>query len=399
MAYPNPPLNLDDHFDFIVLDPLLYEKSGYFYQMMPLKPSFEQLRNLLKRIYNMNESSLREASDATTGLMGKLNRRDTEKRVKRFNDKIDKGFRDFNNPHHKVILAEGDSWFNFPVFVNDIIDYLSDEKDFAVYSMAYGGDWIANIIYEEKYVEELSVINPDVFLISGAGNDMVGNSKVALMVSHVCHPAPKFSSAQQVSGYWDNQQAPKTWMNYMNDKQEIYEGHLYLTNRFYSFILVIKANYYKILENLNNAGEFAGKMVITQGYDYAIPCLDDHFSFRYPLEFFINKFLDTGKWLSRPMALKGIFDAPGNLLQRKVVKAMIFFLNEMFIELVTDKYFNNINCFHLDNRYIADKPGDWYDELHLKNYKFEEIATAYSKLIKGQINTGDARVIAAKDWV
>ena len=82
-----------------------------------------------------------------------------------------------------MILAEGDSWFQFPICVKDIIDWLIKEDNFAVYCIAAGGDWIANIIYEEKYIEELSVHALDVFLMSGGGNDMVGGNKLAVMVS------------------------------------------------------------------------------------------------------------------------------------------------------------------------------------------------------------------------
>lgn len=130
-------------------------------------------------MFDQNEKSLLEASDATTGSIGGANRLSTKKRRAVFKHKINNGFRKDGN---KIILAEGDSWFLFPFFIKDIVDHLIDKEDCAVYSMAYGGDWLTNIIYEGKYVEEVSLLSPDVFLISGGGNDLVGSYRIACMV-------------------------------------------------------------------------------------------------------------------------------------------------------------------------------------------------------------------------
>ena len=56
------------------------------------------------------------------------------------------------------------------------------ENNFAVWSLASGGDWLLNMLSARQYVEELSVLHPDVFLISGGGNDLVGSSRLAAVV-------------------------------------------------------------------------------------------------------------------------------------------------------------------------------------------------------------------------
>ena len=54
-----------------------------------------------------------------------------------------------------VILAEGDSWFNYPVLLSDVLDWVGMEPDMIVYSVAEGGDWFLNILSARKYVEHL----------------------------------------------------------------------------------------------------------------------------------------------------------------------------------------------------------------------------------------------------
>ncbi len=378
-------------------EPLRFEAEGYFSDLIHenTKLTFKDLREMTKEVYSMNESSLLEESDASKGNLGDLNRKETEKRIQKFNDKIDNKFRDVTKPERKLILAEGDSWFNFPRFVDDIIDHLMEEDNFAIYPIAYGGDWITNIIYEEKYVEELSLLRPDVFLVSGAGNDMVGANKAAVMVNPTKNPDSKYKTRQDVISYWDND-IPKSWINHSKDKDDVYEGQQYLTKHFYTFVIIMKANYYLIFNSISKSSQFEKMVIITQGYDYAIPSLKNHFSWRYPFQFFINKFMDTGKWLSRPMALKGILD---DKQQRRIVKAMIFILNEMFITLANDfnKSINQSMIKHLDCRNIARQQNDWFDELHLKSHKFKEVATAYTNIINGK--AGDSNIIAGSDYI
>lgn len=107
---------------------------------------FDDLRKMIIRIFDINESTLKQQSDATIGLPGKLNKRSTAIRKKRYYTLIDNNFRDFINSEKKVIVAEGDSKFQFPVFIKNILDWLRNEPNFAVYSIAYGGDWFTNIL-------------------------------------------------------------------------------------------------------------------------------------------------------------------------------------------------------------------------------------------------------------
>lgn len=82
------------------------------------------------------------------------------------------------------IVAEGDSWFQYPLLLKDTIDQLIDLDNFqyAIYGLSEAGDLLSNIVKEDEITEAIDKENPDVFLISGGGNDMVGDNRMATLV-------------------------------------------------------------------------------------------------------------------------------------------------------------------------------------------------------------------------
>src|SRR5687767_5777796 len=77
------------------------------------KVNADDLSNIIQRIYDLNEKYILNLS-AVEGMLRRLNDIKNEKRNARFMKKIRAGFRDQKNPDRKIILAEGDSWFNYP---------------------------------------------------------------------------------------------------------------------------------------------------------------------------------------------------------------------------------------------------------------------------------------------
>ena len=161
------------------------------FSMIKLNPRL--LKGVLRRLFDINE--ITNESESNLGLLGQFNKKDREFRNKLFKNKIREGFR--REEDHVVILAEGDSWFQFPrVYlqidpVKDILDWLIEDKKFAVCSLAAGGDWLSNIFHSGEYIEQLPKVSPDVFLLSGGGNDLVGNNRLAIMVINPRMEDPK----------------------------------------------------------------------------------------------------------------------------------------------------------------------------------------------------------------
>jgi hypothetical protein len=82
-------------------------------------------------------------------------------------------------PQRPILFAEGDSWFQFPIFLKDLIDHLS--KDYSLYCISRAGDTIENMVYgNPDYLDVLADLLADQgaavqgFLFSGAGNDVIG---------------------------------------------------------------------------------------------------------------------------------------------------------------------------------------------------------------------------------
>lgn len=328
--------------------------------------NFEDLRKMIIRIFDINETTLKEQSNASVGLLGKLNKYSSKIRLNRYRRKINSGFRDFRNPNKKVIVAEGDSWFQFPFFIKDIIDWLIEEPNYAVYCLAYGGDWFTNILNDEKYIEELSIHRPDVFLISGGGNDFVGSNRIATMVN----------------GKESNQALVKTKIAEISEnldakfKADLELGYQYISPSFYSFLWTLKSQYWKLFNRLESSGKFENMRIITQGYDYVLPSFKIGYKKWYSLQPIVNILIGTGKWLKHPLMIQGI---KNDDISKCILKAMIYELNLVFIDLANNQGFKNV--FHIDCRGVATSQDDWWDELHLHSEGFEKIALAYKACI------------------
>ncbi len=334
--------------------------TGYY----NTKEAFQDMRHCIQRIYDLNEQQLLETSNANSGLLGKFNRKITHIRQKLY-------FRRVSNQkeskNYVRIYAEGDSWFLFPVFVRDIVDWLKKRKDFLIYSDAFGGDWITNIIYEGQYIESLSTYSPDIFLISGGGNDMVGNNRLAVMVSGKGDQPPKYSKENPLTDSKLSQE----------ERDYIMLAQPYITKDFYAFVYTMKVQYSLLFKNLYaNKSKHKHLISITHGYAYPYPKKGSNFSWRYPLQPIVNKLMNSGQWLFRPLMIKGVLNEE---IQRAIITAFIYEFNQMMMSIAMNPEFPNV--YHIDCRHIPARQKDWYDELHLKSHVYKRVAGLYETVI------------------
>ncbi|HVF82477.1 MAG TPA: hypothetical protein VM884_11105 [Flavisolibacter sp.] len=312
--------------------------------------TFDDLRSNILQIYDMNETSLLTESNPMEGSLAWLNRKKQKARRQKFFSRIRHGKR---TKDYKTVVAEGDSWFCFPLYVKDINEWLIDDENINLYSIAAAGDWLTNIIYEGKYVEELSLIEPDAFLISGGGNDFCGSNRLAFMVN-------------------TNVDEEKTGDDFIK---------VCISNAFEAFMWTLQTQYWILLSSLSRAEKLKDLKVITQGYDYVIPFPKVR---RGPdvIQWVINKSTDTGDWLRTPLMLKGLRKIENHIA---VTAYFIDKVNEMFIKLATYKdssgEYKFPNLYHVDCRGVAGGFEGWFDEIHLKSHKFEIVATAYKHII------------------
>jgi len=339
----------------------------------------DDLSYIIQKIYDLNETYIFKLA-ALESVLEKLNNIKNTQRNKLYFKKIRKGFRDLTNKKNITVLAEGDSWFNYPIILTDIIDRISMEKDLAVYSIASGGDWFLNMLTGRQYVEELSISHPEWFLISGGGNDLVGSRRLATILQ------PEGGSVE-----FDKNQ----WTQYLIDdfaekkaiplKEDFYEGLQFLSKDFYALLMFFHLQYYYLLKGILKGGsncksKFDGIKIITQGYDYPLPSFDKRFGLN-PIEWyipFVRKFLGHGSWLKGPLQIRGINNSAD---QRKVMYSMIYLFNEMMIEIGSLFNKTGTRVFHIDSRDSVGENG-WADELHPRPLHFIKTGKTFVECIK-----------------
>lgn len=197
--------------------------------LIELGLDFDDLRLCIKRIYDLNENQFRAESASNIGVLGFLNRLSNKSRKKQYYKKASGRKSEVN---YKQIFAEGDSWFQFPYFVTDVIDCLNKRKDYLIFCESAAGDWFTNIIYDSQIIPALSTYKPNYFLISGGGNDLAGNDKIACMVG----------ADTGIMKYTDINQIGDTALN-NEQKQMILDSQGWITKEFYAYLWVMKAQY------------------------------------------------------------------------------------------------------------------------------------------------------------
>jgi len=166
-----------------------------------------------------------------------------------------------------LIAAEGDSWFQYPILLNDVIDCIFEH--YAVFCRSEAGDTLDNMVREQEYLDALERTGGRLLLLSGGGNDLVAGGELA---RHLRAFDPTLTAAQ------------------------------YLLPSFNSVLDAAVANIERIVRDVGRA--FNDAAVICHGYDYVIPA--------------------NGKWLGKPMKSCGIKDAA---LQKAIADIMVDRLN------------------------------------------------------------------------
>lgn len=122
-----------------------------------------------------------------------LNARSNRRRAAAYEARIQGGWKGLK------LLAEGDSWFQYPILLRDLIDNLCDT--YAIYSIAEAGDTLANMVRGTAHIEDLIRTHGfDGLLFSAGGNDIAGDALVSYL-----HPPPVAGKAPQdfIAGAFD----------------------------------------------------------------------------------------------------------------------------------------------------------------------------------------------------
>lgn len=223
------------------------------------------------------------------------------------------------------ILEEGDSWTQYPALLHDIADNIIDE--FALYSLGAAGDTIENMSLLGEFVDAIRREEPDLFLLSGGGNDLLGEGRFVTILK-------RYTSGASAADLIDAEALDAALARVM--------GH-----------------YRSIIDRALDAGSALrggrGLQVAIHGYDRPIP-------------------RKAGPWLGKPLASKGISLELGSQILAIVIDAF----NEQ-LDILAASY-GNVRYINLRGL-AAQGSGGWHDEIHPNDAGFRNVSAPFIDLI------------------
>lgn len=335
-----------------------------------------------RRIFDMEE--IPEDTGAFTGMLGELNKKERQKREAKWQKLVSAGM----CSDRVSVVAEGDSWFQYPTLrvlgfrvrdvVKDIIDHLLGRDDVCLKSIAAGGDWLSNMLHSREYLPELSTLEPEAFLFSGGGNDMLGDGRAGNMVvsrRNALASLPPDSYRGKLLALRKNEASDRPGF----DAARFENGLKVLSEGFFQFADLLLVQYLLFFTNIRLPLRFKRMVVVTQGYDFAIPTPGSTAPW-YRLRKWVNKFAGSGKWLWVPFEKKKLSKDQ----KRDAAYAMVWEFNELLISIVMSGFFDYI--YHVDSRGLA-REDDWYDEIHLKSGSFRKVSALFALALREGLDT------------
>jgi hypothetical protein len=254
-----------------------------------------------------------------------------------------------------VLVSEGDSWFQFPFLVQEVIDHLG--RDFNISSCGAAGDTAFNMVFRDlgtrppEYLAELRNQKGRVkaFLFSAAGNDILGevNGQRVLM-SLLIKPTVANPTVKDVI-----------------DPVALGRQLSHIENA-----------YRTVIETVRREPGFERLPIIIHGYDYSlafpadIPGVSDD---RSP------KHAEKDQWLGSSYREKGIKGG----LRHEVSKFLIDTLYDLLKHVAGDSSVTHV--YVVDCRKTLKEPSEWIDEIHGTSAGFRKIATKFKRVINRAI--------------
>jgi lysophospholipase L1-like esterase len=273
---------------YLIVDP---DASGAFAPVVVANPALVELPEFEAAVF-----------------MAVLNGWSRRVRLKRYRE------RRARDPNVTRLVSEGDSWFQYPFLLQDVVDQLN--RDHAVYCTAAAGDMLTDMIAQDEVVAAVLAEKPAAILVSAGGNDLLG--KIQTLIEP-----------------FDPRRTPED----------------YLGTTFGAFLEALVTDYRRFLLRLIEHAESAP--IFCHSYDYALP-------------------RRGGRWLGRPMASIGITDAT---LQRTIVGLMVDRFHAAMASVVQQASFVG-RVTLVDCRRSVPADG-WHDELHPNDRGYALVADRF----------------------
>lgn len=240
------------------------------------------------------------------------------RRKKQFEERREK------KPNGVMIVSEGDSWFQYPLVLYDVIDQLYRIRDdYLIRGLSAAGDLISLMRQSGEMFEAVEQHEPAFLLLSGGGNDLVGDARLSRLL-------PRY----------DRSRRPEDYINatVVQALDKIFKEYDQIIGRMRS--------------------EHPDTKLILHGYGWAIP-------------------RGRGTWLGKPLLERGVPPSELTRLGREIVRVLINRFND---RLATYQQDHKGVIFHVDARPLV-RDDQWYDELHPTNDGYRAVAEAFAQII------------------
>lgn len=278
--------------------------------------------------------------------LSSLNSRSRRRRQRDFNDAINAG------DTRPVLVSEGDSWFQFPRLLHDVIDHLGE--DYLIWSLGAAGDTVENMIDNDtaEYMQGLhdQAHHVQAFLLSAAGNDVIGAKNGKPVLLSLLHNGTRSDR-------------PEKLINRAELKR-VTDG--------------LRDSYRKVVHNIRSDDRFRTLPILIHGYDYAFPFPNSKNDNRRPIWVFTNR----DKWLGSAFKDKGI-DNPKT--RRDIIRILIDALYDTLAEVADE----DPNVHLIDVRGTLTHRTDWADEIHPKSPGFGRVAAKFDQVLKKVVKRND----------
>ena len=218
-------------------------------------------------------------------------------------------------------VSEGDSWFEYPFILDDVVDQLG--RDYAIFCVAAAGDELKNMASVENLNSQiypaLKESKADGLLFSGGGNDIVGEVLLRCLAENKGQAKP----------------------------------YDYLTPEFDAQLRTIEGHYIAAFDAI--LSRYPALKIFTHGYDLSKPAAG-------------------GQWLGSFFETQKILDGG---LQRDIIKLMLSKVTGMHAGL-QNRYRGRV--FFVDCAGVVGESA-WYDELHPNNTGFKRVADRFRESI------------------
>ncbi|MCY7349209.1 MAG: caspase family protein [Cytophagaceae bacterium] len=256
--------------------------------------------------------------------LGVANRIATRMRLRQYEQNL------IRYPDRVRMVAEGDSWFQYPFLVRDVIDYLSGVYN--VHCLSAAGDLLTNYLEKPVFLQTIAQVKPAFFLLSGGGNDILGEQFQTYLRDQ---PDPSLPFPQR----------------YLNDKLLPALDGLQETHR--RIFRQVRLGYPEV-------------KILVHGYDYIIPV--DTVAFP-----------KKSSWLGRYMIARGIADQG----EREAIIRYILDEFNQRLQAVSAE-FEQVSYIDLRGtvRRTPRLEDYWFDEIHPNDKGFLSVTSKFVKQIE-----------------